>query len=164
MPRDFYLKLGLASSALVDIVDWLSTSVMSTSIFSLVSSAGGGVGDCASSLLEGSSAAAAASLAAASSTAKSSAATSSAATSSAATSSAATSSSSRAAVEPVSASSSDVLLSAFVSDADGGAELTDGGPPVPYANISASVYPISFASVKHSFLIEIVTLVALPFT
>ena len=154
MPRDFYLKLGLASSALVDIVDWLSTSVMSTSIFSLVSSAGGGVGDCASSLLEGSSAAAAASLAAASSTAKSSAATSSAATSS----------SSRAAVEPVSASSSDVLLSAFVSDADGGAELTDGGPPVPYANISASVYPISFASVKHSFLIEIVTLVALPFT
>ena len=159
MPRDFYLKLGLASSALVDIVDWLSTSVMSTSIFSLVSSAGGGVGDCASSLLEASSAVAAASLAAASSTAKSSAATSSAATSSAATSS-----SSRAAVEPVSASSSDVLLSAFVSDADGGAELTDGGPPVPYANISASVYPISFASVKHSFLIEIVTLVALPFT
>ena len=154
MPRDFYLKLGLASSALVDIVDWLSTSVMSTSIFSLVSSAGGGVGDCASSLLEASSAVAAASLAAASSTAKSSAATSSAATSS----------SSRAAVEPVSASSSDVLLSAFVSDADGGAELTDGGPPVPYANISASVYPISFASVKHSFLIEIVTLVALPFT
>ena len=154
MPRDFYLKLGLASSALVDIVDWLSTSVMSTSIFSLVSSAGGGVGDCASSLLEASSAVAAASLAAASSTAKSSAATSSAATSS----------SSRAAVEPVSASSSDVLLSAFVSDADGGAELTDGGPPVPYANISASVYPISFASVKHSFLIETVTLVALPFT